>query len=375
VNFIYPTIEHLSQLRLLQIILFSLTGSMTGIILSCLPGVDRFAALTILFFLQVIIGFPPDLFVLFAIAGCIPVLFAAEQETAWFAAGSDTKRRSLKVLATGVLSLALLKSEIATFIIESKSVGMIHFIVIALLSHIIFSRQSSGNFGKPLIAVVLGMLTAYVSTSLNTKSLDFPRELVGLTEGIDLLIVFAGICIFAPILSKKQQKIQSYTQDGNVIGSLLQITGILAVFFFGIGTTATSILLFSIFHYESVAFGALISLEYPTKTTETVIAILLSAAITFFMRKKFHSLFAGTPLWIVQAMMTLISVSAIIISGLGVTSVYLALILGLIGVALDKSQIPKILFFLGFIYGQYLEYLINISALTHQSFFQTPLVP
>lgn len=369
----HSMIQYLSEVLLIQQLLFSLAGTIVGSVIICFPGISRLAALTLIFFIQIVVGLPPSSFILFAVAGFVAVLLNAQQgRTKRSQPALIVGRWPLLLLVVAVLTVGLFRAEIAEFIIQSKSVGMIHLLVIVLVANLLFSQQP---FGKSLIALSLGMLTAHLGAYLTTRSLHLPLDIISSIEGIDLLIVLAGVCLFAPIFSARPPEPSATTLSNNRV-PLINIASIFALLVFGIGTTAVSIVMFAMLNYESVAFGALTSFENTAKMNGPLLSILFSIAIVLITKnnltKRVRQFLTKTPHWVIQSSLAVFSVAVILISGLGLASVYLALFFGLIGMTLEKSRVPTSLFVIGFIYGSHFEYLIKISTLTNQNLLERP---
>ncbi|WP_321532653.1 hypothetical protein [uncultured Desulfuromonas sp.] len=359
--------DWVSDGQFLQLLFCSLAGAVVGCSLSCVSGVHRLTALTLVFFLQFLIGLTPEDFVMFAAAALAAALVSSS--------GHKMGRRSLVMMAGAVMALLFFSSELALFVIQAKSVGMIHVVLVILLANLLFAKSP---VSKGMIALALGMVTAQLGSYLTSSSLHLPLDLFGWTEGTALIIVLAGTCVFSPLLCGPVVPRESVKANNSADLIGLNLIGILSLLLFGIGTSIESIVLFAMLNYENVPFGAMAFIENGVRINQSLLAVLFSVLFVLLLQKTIvkdlRLLFTKIPLWMVHSMIAVIAITTLCVLDLGVFSIYLALIFGFVGMALEKSGMSTPLFLVGYIYGSHLGYLFEISILARQTLFQLPLL-
>lgn len=359
--------QHMTTELLLPIFILTLLVVAISGFFYFLKIFNQMTAISILFFISFFSGFSHQSLIIFYIATLVAVIVYFPHVFGGIDSNIVLKYKKnffILIIVFGML-IIFYRQDIAGIIIYYKSLGQVLIILLIILIHLLCLRHS---LGKSIIALSIGMGLAYVGTNPITGAFRCSAWAEELADGISLVVVLSGYYVFTPILVGyfKKKPIRNKPQNSLHMSGGLLVAIILS--FFGVGIGLTSILVFGILDYSNISYGALATMEGSPIVLNLLITFIFSASLALIMRKIIDSFFSDIhkqiPSWMIEVSLIIFSFTAIFLSGLGLVSMYLAILFGIIGWYMQKCNIPIQMLLIGFILGKQLEYFCQIVFMT-----------
>lgn len=346
----------------LDVIIFSLLGIFVSGVLSVFCNCKRMMLQTLLFFSCFFISLDNKRIIIFLLSGMIFLLLASVDDFPNLI--SLLKNHNVRgftiIFALTLVGIFYFRSDLFKFIIGTGSVG--RFFLVLVVTIVLILKTRAGMM-KTYLSLIAGFALALIGTDPFTGQFRLIGSILEWANGIPLVVVLSGLCVFSPIMLKVGDEEREASLGGwTVAGELLALFGLV---FLGFGTSLFSIIAFGILEQLHLPFGALPSLEDRGSVYKLLagmcFSIVLSSAAIVLVRKNKKIVSRYKNHWIRDSVFPILSFTAIYLAGLGLWSMLLAVGFGFLGLFMKHHGIPSSILIVGFIYGDQLERLGRLS--------------
>lgn len=350
-----------------SVILFSIVGIAAACVLLGICH-RRFIMLQALLFASCYIaGWETNQTVFYLISAMVFVLMANFLEPGKLSFALHKKTTGLVISLVALLAGFFCFRSNINMIERFAETGTAGRFLLMLIVTMVLLLKNRERFGKAILAFLVGFLLALMGPDPLAGNFRLTGQVPELANGLHLSVLLFGLYVLAPIMGGvdvgRKAKILNSRQ---VAGEL---TALVALMFFGIGTSRLSIVVFGIFEQLNLSFGSMLMMESDKSVSGFIVgigfSIVVSACVVYLIKRRWGGFPVRQQRWTGDSIIVIICFVAMVYAGLGVWSMLIAVCMGLLGVFTERKGISNSFVLVGFIYGSQLERLGRIALMTN----------